>query len=259
MKVRISIFFLTVLVFSAGAASAASPARIIALSGDVKVSPSSSVQPRTARTGDALETGAWIVTGAASSCELSLGEGNKSAVKIRPGTSARIVSLDPVRMELTTGKMLALVRGLPKNSTFELATPVGVGSVRGTTLTASPEAFEAIDDSVVVKPADGGPETVLEEGQAAVFEDGGFSVKDIPLETMNETKEEARTVETHLEGAEGSLDVLSQDPGAPQTPKEDSMDALSEAQQQGAELTKEKDRKEEEKSEGSDEKNISTG
>lgn len=286
MGTRVLMSFLALALWfsSPAAVFAAEPARIVSLSGDVKARSSATDSPRAARNGEKLETGAWISTGADSSCEIAIGNGGKSAVKIRSQASARITSLSPVRVDLENGKILALVRGLKEGSTFEVGTPAAVASVRGTIFTASPERFEAIEDNIQVDPIGEGDIILLEAGQAAEFETGGtFSVSDIPRETVAETKREAEIVGTHVEaapapesvsardgagksgsssvnvtdGGQGSFDALSGSAGAPDVPK-DALDNINEARRQSAEIESQKKLLEDTLGRGADRNNANT-
>ncbi len=256
MNIRIIVSsFVFVLSFSLVVpAFAGASARIVSLDGDVNVRESASADPRAARSGETLEAGAWVVTGAFSSCELALGEAGQNAVKIQPKTSARIISLDPGRIDLTNGKLLAIVRKSPAGSSFQIGTPVAIASARGTIFTASPDTFEAIEDAIVLKPLAGGDETVLEEGNSAFFEDGAFRVDPLSAETIADAKQEAKKIEDSLEAGSGGTDMnegdVLDDVAAGDDVHLSDIEDVIETRSEGAELAKEKDRLEDKKAEG---------
>lgn len=264
MKARVSVL-ISAFVIAGSAAAFAGEARVVSPQGDVRVRESVSAAPRPASDGETLPDGAWIVTGPTSSCEVDFGG---SAVRVRSGTSARVVTSEPVRVDLTSGKLLAIVRGLPERSSFKIGTPTAVASARGTIFTASPDTFEAIEDDIVLTPADGGEDTVLEEGEGATFEDGAFKVTDLPAEIVAGAKEEAREVEAALAAGgaaetvaasgdeEDADDVL--DGGFAEAGFGD-IDSVLDARSESAELANEKERLEDKKPEQDEDPNRGGG
>ena len=108
----------------------AAQARIVSSEGDVTVK--TSAGSMTATKGAMLDQGAEIMVGENSSSLITLGEGRKSSITVDGGSDLMLTSLDPVKINLKSGKLVALVTGLTEGSTFQVITPTATATARGT-------------------------------------------------------------------------------------------------------------------------------
>ncbi|GEM_PF-3150676 len=168
------VLFVAAATFGALTARAAAPvARFATVEGDVKTRSSAQGEWAPAKAGQTLAKGGQIRTASGAQCLVAISGDQSSALRAEGGTEASLSSLEPVRFDLRTGKLLAVVKDLKSGSRFEIATPTAIASVRGTAFSAEPNQFEAFEDSVELAPVGGGEPTVLEEGFGASFDPSG--------------------------------------------------------------------------------------
>lgn len=184
LRVLTPLFTLFLLSISDSCVAAVTQAKIINIEGAVSSQVNPSADWTTAESGTILSQGAVIQTGDNSSCDLLL---DQSVVRFKPGTKATLTSFDPVKIDLHTGKLFTLVKGLNQGSTFSVGTPTAVASARGTAWSQASDSIEAFQDVVHVENAQG--ETMdLAEGQGvSLEEDGDFGqTYEVPEESKSE-------------------------------------------------------------------------
>ena len=150
------------------------PAEILDLQGEVSVRVPPGMDLKKAEKGSQLIEGSEIVTGSDSSCRVGLGHDQKNAVKLYDNSRAILVSLDPVRIDLQSGKIFSLVRGLKKDTRFEVKTPTAIASARGTGWGQTSKEISVLEDTVHVQGS-AGQETDVPEGKGIEMnQDGTF-------------------------------------------------------------------------------------
>ncbi len=187
---------LTSVVPAAYAEEDTSRAKVIATEGKVQIKDASG-NWIDAKRGTSLEDGAEVSSGEASSCVLAVGEGRTSAVTLQSDSKATLSSLDPVKIKLDSGELIALVKGLKEGSTFQVMSSTAVASVKGTSFYVSDGVIAVLEGSVDVTFANG--QTVhLEAGQQVDI--ASQAVGDISAEIEAEIEENSENVETLAEG-----------------------------------------------------------
>ncbi|HXV18913.1 MAG TPA: FecR domain-containing protein, partial [Candidatus Omnitrophota bacterium] len=136
-----------------------------------------------------------ILTASNASCIVGIGGDEKSAVQVNPDSRAVIHSYDPVHVDLQSGKLFALVRGLRKGSDFRVSTPTAVASARGTGWGQDSSAVDVFEENVNVNGKAGGEEDVEEGKGLKVNPDGTlgetYEVSEKKIEEWNIFKEDA--------------------------------------------------------------------
>ncbi len=156
---------LTGFLFSIFAAASAfsAEAHIVSVEGQVQVRGSAAAEWKNAEKDAVLGQGYEILTGSNAVCEFVIGT-EKNAVKIHADSHAVLTSLEPVKIELKSGKIFSLVRHIAKGSSFEVHTPTAMAAARGTGWGQTSEVVLDFEDSVYVRGS-GGQDTTLEEGK----------------------------------------------------------------------------------------------
>lgn len=194
---------LTSIVPVAQAEEDASRAKIIAIEGKVQIKDASG-NWIDAKRGTALEDGAEVSSGESSSCVLAVGEGRTSAVTLQSDSKATLSSLDPVKIKLDSGELIALAKGLKEGSTFQVMSSTAVASVKGTSFYVSDGVIAVLEGSVDVTFSNG--QTVhLEAGQQVDV--ASQAVGDISAEIEAEIQENAENVETLSQGETSTAQV----------------------------------------------------
>jgi hypothetical protein len=162
--------------------SAPAVARFVAVHGDVRVETVSRHTERRAVPGASVDAGDIVRTQAGSHAALAFFDG--SVVSLHPDSMlllkvmwAYVAGLNAVRVELAPGRLESRVRAQPGQSTrFEIQTPAGITSVRGTDLRVSVPAdenlsrTEVLEGEVVVAGA--GKDVVVPAGYGTVVRAG---------------------------------------------------------------------------------------
>ena len=157
-------------------------ARFVAVHGDVRIEEGSRGAERTAVTGVTVSAGDIVRTRADGHAALAFFDG--SVVSLHPDSTLLLevirsyaAGLNRIRMELMPGRAEARVRPQPAPaSRFEIETPAGITSVRGTEFRVSVPAdekasrVEVLDGTVVV--AGGGKEVAVPAGFGVVVQAG---------------------------------------------------------------------------------------
>lgn len=192
-------FFLFAPDLGAAEAGAKATAEIISMEGSVQVLSPPATEWAGAQKGMALAQGDQVLTGPKSTCELALGGGEKSIIRLTPDSKTTLTSLDPIKIDLQSGKLFALVRGLKKGSAFQVSAPTAVASARGTGFTQDFHSVEVFEGSVDVEGAAGVDPTVSEGSGIGVNDDGTlgdtYPVSDDAVNEWNGFEEDA---EDHL-------------------------------------------------------------
>ncbi len=162
--------------------SAPAVARFVAVHGDVRVETVSSRTQRRAVPGASVEAGDIVRTQAGSHAALAFFDG--SVVSLHPDSMlllevmrAYAAGLNAVRVELAPGRVETRVRAQPGQSTrFEIQTPAGITSVRGTDLRVSVPADEKLSRTEVLEGevvvAGAGKDVVVAAGYGTVVRAG---------------------------------------------------------------------------------------
>ncbi len=204
------------------AAESGATAEIISMEGSVQVLSPPATEWAGAEKGMALAQGDQVLTGPKSTCELALGDGEKSVIRLTPDSKTTLTSIDPVKIDLQSGKLFALVRGLKKGSAFQVSTPTAVASARGTGFSQDFHSVEVFEDSVDVEGAAGVDPTVSEGNGISVNDDGTlgdtYPLSQDSVDEWNEFKEDAEdnTGEGDEDASEDSDGGLSS-PGGDET------------------------------------------
>ncbi|MFT5206664.1 MAG: hypothetical protein ACI9CF_000403 [Candidatus Omnitrophota bacterium] len=86
---------------------------------------------RELKQGDFVGTGEVILVEGDGHVDMSLDAEWKNVVRINANTKVFLMSIFPTGFYLTYGDMAAKLDALPKNSTFEIETPIALAAVRG--------------------------------------------------------------------------------------------------------------------------------
>lgn len=211
-------------------------AEFLTVEGRVQFRSTSSAEWRNASTGDKLPQGAEIVTASNSSCQLRVGPSD-SAVRIQPDSRAVLTSLQPVKIQLESGRLFALVRNLEKGSTFEVRTPTAMAAARGTGWGQDSDKVEVFESVVDVTGAAGGQKDVNEGQGIHIGDDGTLGdLFDIPDSDKNDWKE----FKDSAGGGSGGGNEADKDapddhsldaPGSPETFMSDMLDTKDQVSQ----------------------------
>lgn len=186
--------------FAAAPVFAADAAKIVNVNGDVQVKSAAGAEWAGAQEGAAVGQGGEVLTNADSSCDLAIGADQASTIRLNPNSRAVLNSIDPAQVDLQSGKLFALVRGLKKGSAFQVSTPTAVASARGTGFTAEPAAIKVFEDSVDVEGKAGADPTVGEGQGIGTNPDGTLG------DTFNLTDEDWEDWDKFLSDIEGEGD-----------------------------------------------------
>lgn len=184
-----------VLLALAGGTVFAAEATILKTDGDVQVRVPESKEWKPAETGQSLPAGSEILTASNSSCIVGIGGDEKSVVRVNPDSRAVLHSYDPAHVDLQSGKLFALVRGLKKGSDFRVSTPTAVASARGTGWGQDNGSVDVFEDNVNVDGKAGGEQDVPEGDGVKVNPDGTigetYELSEEKIEEWNAFKEDA--------------------------------------------------------------------
>ena len=176
------------------------PVEILDLQGEVSVRVPPALDLKKAEKGNQLTEGSEIVTGSGSSCRVGIGEDQKSAIKLYDNSRAILTSLDPVRIDLQSGRIFSLVRGLRKDSTFEVKTPTAIAAARGTGWEQTSKEISVLENTVHVQGS-AGQETDVEEGKGIQMnQDGTFGG---PFDISEGSKSEWNQFKSETQGSSG--------------------------------------------------------
>ena len=122
--------------------------------------------------GMVLPEGSEIKTASDASCEIAFDATSGNVIGIEGNTIISIDTLRPALLDLSEGRVFALITNLDKGSTFELRTPTAVAGARGTgwltEATATQTVFKQYEGSIYAagRDEDGNPlgEINLPEG-----------------------------------------------------------------------------------------------
>ncbi len=180
----------------AWAADAPAAGKIVNVKGDVQVKGAPGAEWAGAQEGAAVAQGGEVLTNADSTCDLAIGADQASTIRLNPNSRAVLNSIDPAKVDLQSGKLFALVRGL-KGSAFQVSTPTAVASARGTGFTAEENAIKVFEDSVDVEGKAGADPTVGEGKGIVTKPDGTLG------DTFNLTDEDWEDWDKFLSDVEG--------------------------------------------------------
>lgn len=107
-------------------------AKIIDVSGEVKILKGGTDEWLTAAEGDFIETGDQIITGTAGSVDIALDAYLLNITHISENTKAEFRSLKPTDIYMEDGSIYSALDGLASDEGYQIATPTAVAAVRGT-------------------------------------------------------------------------------------------------------------------------------
>ena len=158
--------FMTVVVafvvsaFLCGAAFGADcPSEVVAVTGEPKVMKQDAKSWTPCVTGMELANGDRVKTGANESVDIMYYSDRRNIVMIDGNADVVIVKEEETcALSLLNGEAMALIKNLPKGSTFEVKTPAGISGARGTGWASRTDGeratFNAFEDSIYVKGVD---------------------------------------------------------------------------------------------------------
>ncbi len=131
---RLAIIFTCLLVCATGIISAKSKTsvKVFYVTGHAEYLSSGKSNWKTLKTGARLYSGDSIKTGEGVWLDIAFDESNKNMVSVRPQSHVVIRLEKCEKIELIDGEVFALVRNLPRGSTFEIRTPTAICGARGT-------------------------------------------------------------------------------------------------------------------------------
>jgi hypothetical protein len=192
--------FMAVAVPSTGYAGDGAKARVIATEGQVQIKPAGSSEWQTGSRGAWLAEGSEVSSGELSSCIIGLGEGSSSAVTLNENSKVVLASLDPIKLNLDSGNLIGIVKGLQQGSTFEVMTSTAVASVRGTKFYVSADGVIAVlEGQLEVTYPDGTKVTVNAGEQLNV---ASQEIGEISAELSQEIQDSADAVQEISEGTQ---------------------------------------------------------
>ncbi|GEM_PF-6534282 len=179
-----------------------SQARVLSFEGQVQYRMPSSKEWKNVQKNELLSQGTEILTGPNSTCEIGVGEGIKSAVKLRQDSRATLTSLAPVKIDLRSGKIFSLVRNIKQGSTFQVSTPTAVATVRGTGWEQGLDSIQVFEESVHVAGSSGQESDIPEGKGIGIGDDGKLGdLFDVSNDARSEWKDFKEKVEEDLEAA----------------------------------------------------------
>lgn len=175
-------------------AEAAEACRVSYLEGSVSVKETPDVEWADVEVGQDIPQGAQLITNEDAICELAIGDAN--ALRIEANALATVTSLEPVLIDISKGKLYALVRKLKENSSFEVRTPTCIAAARGTAWSQTTESIEVFENTVSAKNKEG-EEQEIETGRGISLdaESGAFGDNyELPAETLAEWQKLSATM-----------------------------------------------------------------
>lgn len=175
------IFFAAAIIFFYNVANAQSgSARIVYVKGGPKIMKTWTNKWKACEPGMNVDNGDRIKTIEEEAVEISFLKKNSNIIRIEPDSDVFIRKCEaPYSIELLSGTAMALIKDLPKGSTFEIRTPLGLSGARATGWTATTNGasalFSAFEESIytVALDADGnvkGDMVTVMEGWRAILE-----------------------------------------------------------------------------------------
>lgn len=170
-------------------------ARVISAEGQVQTKASSGEWTE-AKRGSYLQEGSEVSTDETSSAIVTVGPGRTSSITLKPSTKVTLSALDPVKVKLDSGEVIAIVKGMGEGSTFQVMNSTAVAAVKGTTLYVSQDVIAVADGSADITFTDGSS-VHLEAGQEISL--AGKEVSSISTE-----------IQSDIDGAEQSVRAAEQ-------------------------------------------------
>lgn len=204
------IFFVTAIslfltaVLSVGPVSAADrlavsaqKAKILFLSGDVKMRAAGLSKWVDAQLGMVLSVGDNVATGQNSWVEIGFGDNYVNVVRVKENTTLELINLGPVKVGLLKGELRSLIENLSKDSTFEIKTPTAVCGARGTGWDTQTDGQKVIVDAYerevyfYALDKDGniaGEDPIIKAGKRGIMEGPlkPISIRNIPKDRMSD-------------------------------------------------------------------------
>ena len=156
---RKTILFFTILILCASSVYAENQATIFYVKGKPGLMKEGLPGWKPCKVGAVVDSGDRIKTDKDEAVEISLLADRSNIVRIEENSDAYIrKSTAPYRIELLNGATMALIKKLPKGSTFEIATPAGLSGARGTgwrsSTTGASADFQCYENAIYVTGID---------------------------------------------------------------------------------------------------------
>ena len=175
---------------------------ILDLQGEVSVRVPPSPDLKKAQKGSSLAKGSEIVTGPGSSCRVGFDKDQKNTVKLHGNSTAILTSLDPVRIDLQSGRIFSLVQRLKKDSQFEVKSPTAIASARGTGWDQTSSEISVFEDTVHVQGSSG-QETDVPEGKGIQMNQDGTFGESFDVSEKSKSEWDQFKSESHQGSFEG--------------------------------------------------------
>lgn len=160
-----------------------------------------------AKLGVLIAVGTDVRTGEDSSCELTVGSGVSSAIKLKANSQVSLRSYEPVKIYLKSGHLLALVRGLQKGSSFKVVTPTAVASARGTGWAQSLDDLHVFEGNVYAVGSKGQEVVVAQGKKVDITKEGVLSS---PVEFSSGLNGEWSEFKNIMEGLKKTVSLIDQ-------------------------------------------------
>lgn len=128
LLVIVSAIFFT---FSAASAAEEFHCEVLSITGSASVL-SADGRSRPLSVGDLIAKNETVETGEKSVVDVSFDKDWKNVARFEEKSKIKMAAVYPARLNLKQGGVFAKLKGLPKDSSFEIQTPTAVASVRGT-------------------------------------------------------------------------------------------------------------------------------
>lgn len=175
-------FFLAVVavaLFCFDICEAESIVKVIAVKGSPKITKVNTTSQVDCKTGLAIDDGDRIVTAGGDAVEIAFTDDLSNVIKISENSDVYIrKGQEPYKIELLNGEIMALVKKLSPDSSFEIKTPAGLSGARGTGWGSGTNGrnatFSAFENSIYTRGIDpnGNPmegELIVGEGFKALM------------------------------------------------------------------------------------------
>jgi hypothetical protein len=180
--------------WAAAPCAEAAQAKILSTEGRVE-SRVSGGEWRRASVDELLPQGSEVATGPDGRCEIGFFDGAKGVIRVQEDSRAVIVSLDPVRVDLQSGRLMTLVKNLKRGSQFQVATPTAIATVRGTGWEQDKNRVLVYESAVDVMGSSGQTREVGEGMGVEISDDGGlgelFELPEDAKERWSEFRDQA--------------------------------------------------------------------
>jgi hypothetical protein len=166
---------------------------ILRLEGKVEVKEPGGTDWGTAEQDAWIKKGTEIKTGPASGCDIGFGENRLSVIRLMANTRVTLRTMDAekIRVNLDEGRVLAKVRDLQADATFELASLSLVATAQTAGWEQSLDEVSVFENSIDTAPSGGQP-MLVEEGFGVAVDSAGI-LKELKVLSPEEKAEWAES------------------------------------------------------------------